>query len=288
LPEAEIHARLVEALGAVTEDLLAPLRAAAASGRTNYAQEIAARVLGDPHQAGQAPVLLYRTLDLPAPHREGAVVFGLVLKLALESPESLARAGFGGTPFEAAVALFDAIVASPSGLVFAVDEWADVTKRIGTPDGKIHVALPDLLDELEHCLARHPSAALSAEFPFVLTAGERRSFTANTIIRDSDWRKKDARGALRIHPDDASRLGVPQGGTVRLTTRRGSVIVPVELSTSMQCGHVALPNGMGLDARGDGSIGGVAPNELTSQDDRDPFVGTPWHKHVPARIEAVR
>ena len=30
------------------------------------------------------------------------------------------------------------------------------------------------------------------EFPFVLTAGERRSFTANTIIRDPAWRKKDA------------------------------------------------------------------------------------------------
>jgi formate dehydrogenase len=30
---------------------------------------------------------------------------------------------------------------------------------------------------------------------------------------------------------------------------------------------------------------GVAPNELTSTADRDPFVGTPWHKHVPARVE---
>ena len=29
---------------------------------------------------------------------------------------------------------------------------------------------------------------------------------------------------------------------------------------------------------------GVAPNELTATTDRDPFVGTPWHKHVPARL----
>jgi anaerobic selenocysteine-containing dehydrogenase len=286
LPEAEIHARLVEALGAVTDDMLAPLRAAAARGRAAYAQEIAARVLGDPHLAGQAPVLLYRTLDLSASHREGAVVFGLVLKLALESPASLARAGFVGTPFEAAVALFDAIMTSPSGLVFAVDEWADVKSRIGTPDGKIHVALSDLLEELEKCLARDPAASF-AEFPFVLTAGERRSFTANTIIRDPAWRKKDASGALRMNPDDASRLGVADGGNVRLTTRRGSAIVPVELSTSMQRGHIALPNGMGLVSRAEGTIGGVAPNELTALEDRDPFVGTPWHKHVPARVETV-
>ncbi len=32
---------------------------------------------------------------------------------------------------------------------------------------------------------------------------------------------------------------------------------------------------------------GAAPNELTSGDDRDWLAGTPWHKHVPARIEAV-
>ena len=34
-------------------------------------------------------------------------------------------------------------------------------------------------------------------------------------------------------------------------------------------------------------IAGVAPNELTASEDRDPFVGTPWHKHVPARVERV-
>jgi len=32
---------------------------------------------------------------------------------------------------------------------------------------------------------------------------------------------------------------------------------------------------------------GIAPNERTHVEDRDPFVGTPWHKHVPARIERV-
>ena len=32
---------------------------------------------------------------------------------------------------------------------------------------------------------------------------------------------------------------------------------------------------------------GVAPNELTAGEDRDWLAGTPWHKHVPARLEAV-
>jgi hypothetical protein len=31
----------------------------------------------------------------------------------------------------------------------------------------------------------------------------------------------------------------------------------------------------------------VAPNSLTSTGWRDAYAGTPWHKHVPARIEPV-
>jgi hypothetical protein len=32
---------------------------------------------------------------------------------------------------------------------------------------------------------------------------------------------------------------------------------------------------------------GVPPNELTSSHRRDWLAGTPWHKHVPARIEPI-
>ena len=291
LPEAEIHARLAEALGAITEADLAPLREAAAVGPEAYAQALAARVLSDPRLAAQAPVVLYRTLPLPDHLREGAVVLGLLLRLAMKDGASLARAGFPGDPLTATRALFEAILASPSGIVFAVDEWSDVLGRIATSDKKAHLALPDLLDAFKALLstADSPAEDRDAAFPFVLSAGERRSFTANTIIRDPSWRKKGGTGALRIHPDDAADLGVASGESVRLTTRRGSVIVPIEASDSMLRGHVALPNGLGVRyPTDDGNrTAGVAPNELTSTEDRDPFVGTPWHKHVPARVERV-
>ncbi|WP_394836525.1 molybdopterin-dependent oxidoreductase [Pendulispora rubella] len=284
LPEAEIHARLAEALGVVTEDMLAPLREAAARGLVPYAEALAARLFSDPAYQWLAPAILYRTLDLPEDVREGAVLLALALKKAFENPAQLARAGFGGTPIEAGVALFQAMMTSPSGVVFAVDEWSEVLGRIGTKDGKIHVSLPDLLEELEKCTRSGPND-YDERFPFVLSAGERRSFTANTIIRDPSWRKKDASGALRMNPEDAAALGITDGGVVRLTTKRGSVIVATEISDAMQRGHVSLPNGMGSGRHGDGLVGGVAPNELTALDERDPFAGTPWHKHVPARIE---
>jgi anaerobic selenocysteine-containing dehydrogenase len=287
LPEAEIHARLVEALGAVTADDLAPLREAAAAGKEAYAAALMG-VMTNPRLAPMAPVLLYRTMTLPDGLQEGAVVLGLALRAAMESGPSLARAGFGGTPFEAADKLFQAVLESPSGVVFAVDEWSDMASRIATPDKKLHVVLPDLLAELDQTMreAERPEARDTA-FPFVLSAGERRSFTANTIMRDPTWRKTDVDGALRMSPADGASLGVATGDAVTITTKRGSVTVTVEISESMQPGHLSLPNGLGLAYPGDGGAKatGVAPNELTSSEDRDRFAGTPWHKYVPARVE---
>jgi len=125
------------------------------------------------------------------------------------------------------------------------------------------------------------------EFPLVLSAGERRAFTANTILRDPTWRRKDASGALRISPEDAGRIGLSEGGRARLTTRRGNAEVVVEISDRMQAGHISLPNGTGIAHSNAKDIGGIAPNELTSTEDRDPIAGTPWHKSTAARVEAI-
>ncbi len=84
---------------------------------------------------------------------------------------------------------------------------------------------------------------------------------------------------------DADRLGVTSGQTVRLTTRAGSTEVTVEVTDAMRAGHISLPNGFGLEEHG--SHTGVAPNTLTLTEDRDEWAGTPWHKHVSARVEAL-
>ncbi len=287
LPEAEIHARLCEALGGFDEAALAPLRAAAEQGLEAYGLEFMQRVLSDPKLRGLAAVILYRTLGpaLPPDAAEGAVLLGLAFRFAMKAGEVLARAGFTGPPPVAALALFRAIIDTPTGVVFARGEWSDVRPR--TPDGVIQLALSDMLAELPKLA--EPVSERARELPMILSAGERRSFTANTIIRDPAWRKKDPEGALRVSPTDAERLGLETGGRARVTTRRGSLEVTVEISDTMQPGHISLPNGLGTHPRSGGRerVGGVAPNELTSVEDRDPFVGTPWHKHVPARLEAI-
>jgi len=291
LPEAEIHARLCEALGAFTDEDLAPLHEALEQGRAALIPVFFSHVLSNPKLAPLAPVILYRTLGprLPEGMDSAAVIWGLCHQIANEAPKSLARAGFDGPSFVAAEKLFDAILGSPSGVVFSIDEYEDGWDRVKTPDGKIHAAIPELLEELASLGMAEPGTE-DTSYPFVLSAGERRSFTANTIFRSPEWRKKDAQGHLRISPADAGSLGIADGDRVRLSTKRGSVEVAIEISDMMQPGHVSLPNGLGVDyATENGSLGraGVAPNELTSTEDRDWLAGTPWHKHVPARIDAI-
>jgi len=244
-----------------------------------------------PRIRAMMPIVLYRTLGetLGEGNAAAALLWGAAQTLAQTEPDAVRRAGFEGGGPALGDALFEAIFNERSGVVVTSDPFEVTLERIGHDDGKIEVALPELFEELVS-LASEPAPSRDDAYPFVLAAGERRGTTANTIYRNPGWRKKDAEGALRMHPLDAARVGVEDGGQVKITTKRGSAVATVAVTDIMREGFVSLPNGLGLaypDAKGERVVHGVAPNELTASEDRDWFAGTPWHKHVRARIEAV-
>ena len=286
LPEPEIYARLLRALGVVGDEELETLRAAAREGRAAFAQAFGGAVAENPQLGGLAPYVLYETLGetLPEPLRGAAVIWGLAHRCAMTRPEAVRRAGHADGD-----ALFDAILSGRSGVVFTVDEYEDDFAYMSAGDRRFSLAIPEMLAAARSLADRDPGWTTD-EYPIVLSAGERRAYTANDIFRDAGWRKRDEHGALRISPEDALALGLSDGDRARIVTARGSAEGVVEVTDVMQRGHASLPNGYGVQATGsDGrpDVAGVAPNDLTSSDWRDEFVGTPWHKHVPARIEAV-
>jgi anaerobic selenocysteine-containing dehydrogenase len=290
LPEAEIHRRLVRAMGALKDEDLAPLHDAAAKGRSAYAAAFLQATSSNPALGALAPIVLYETLGptLGKGNEVAAVMWGAAQTCALTYPDAVRRAGFSGEGPELGNALFDAILTGRDGVTFTVDDYADTWPRMSTPDHRIQLDIPELIEELKSLADEKVHS--DSQFPFVLSAGERRSSTANTIVRDPAWRAKDRDGALRMSPTDAESLGVATGGRVRITTHRGSAEATVEVSDRLQPGHVSLPNGGGLDypnSAGERIVNGVAPNELTSSEHRDWIAGTPFHKHVAARIEAI-
>jgi formate dehydrogenase len=288
LPEPEIHARIVEALGMFDDVDLTSLADAAKESRAEFAAQFLEFIAAHPRLGPLTPVVLYRTLgpSLPDGLASAALLWGAAQQCALHNRPSLERAGLAGEGTALGDALFDAILAGPSGVTFSVDDHEDSWQRVRTPGGMLTLSNDILIDELVALVDERPPGA-DPEFPLVLTAGERRSFTANTIFRDPAWRKRDSEGALRISEADAFALQLVDGDTARLTTRRGTAQVTVEISPMMRAGHVALPNGLGVSYTPDGEVVGVAPNELTSSDHRDPIAGTPYHKHVPARLEPI-
>jgi formate dehydrogenase len=286
LAEPEIWARLVRALGVVDDEQLRPLRRAAAEGLDAYTSAFLAAVGTNPALGRVLPFVLYETLGpaLPEGLAGAAALWGLAQKTAMAYPDAVLRAGHADGN-----ALFEAILAGQSGVTFTVHEYQDDFALITHSDKKIALDIPEMLEETR-ALGDGRAELTSGEFPLVLSAGERRAYTANDILRDPSWRKRDADGALRISVEDATVLGIVDGDHVRISTAAGSAESTVEVSAAMQPGHVSLPNGFGVDhvdSDGRAVVPGVAPNELTSSQWRDAFAGTPWHKHVPARVERV-
>lgn len=290
LTEAEIHARLLEALGETDSSQYSLLRRAARLGRTAFGLAFAWKAARDKKVARYAPVVLYRTLGetLPPGFEPAASLWGISQLFVRNQRAAAARAGFGGNVLSAGNKLFDAIINSASGVIYSVSEYADSWRAVRLPGHKINLCIEEMLAELETLNSKLPHH--DAAYPFVLSAGERRSDTSNTSIRDAGWHHRGQFGTLRMHSTDAERIGCKEGDWVSLTTRRGNAQAEVELGDDLQPGHVALPNGHGLDyAATDGAPvhKGVSLNELTDTASRDPFAGTPWHKYVPVRIERL-
>ncbi len=290
LDEAEIHARLCKALGTLTPEHEALLNTALTEGgREAFRAKVFEQLAADPSLARVAPVLLYRTLgqSLPAGLANSAALWALCHQHAMSHAPSLHAAGIKGEGLDLGENLFEALLAGPSAVVFSKEDWPDIWSR--APGGKVNFSLPDLLASAARLNEEQP-AETTADYPFLLSAGERRDYTANTIIRDPAWRRKDIGGALFMNPADAARLNLGDGSSARITSASGTTDVVVEMNDRMQRGHLSLPNGLGLlypDEDGREELTGTAPNEVTSTTLIDGYVGTPWHKSVPVRLEAV-
>jgi anaerobic selenocysteine-containing dehydrogenase len=72
---------------------------------------------------------------------------------------------------------------------------------------------------------------------------------------------------------------------VKIVTAAGEARIELEITRAARPGLVIIPHGFGLDY--DGRQYGVNVNRLTQNTHRDPLAGTPLHRYVPCRVEAV-
>ncbi len=289
LPEPEIYVRLCEAMQLYQPPPpeLAALGAAALTPDGAMAFLAAAQGAA---RRGQHEMLVwaYRTLGphLPAPALTS--MFFIAHMNAMLRPESVLRTlgpeWDDKLPFEIGSELFRRILAHPEGVEIARQRLeTNLEDHLGFPDRKIRLAPAPMLAEIRRALASAPP--VDPAFPFVMAAGLRTHWTANTIQRDPAWRKgKGPHCALNLSPTDAAALGVGDGDAVRVATRRGNLTLPAQIDRKLLPGHVWMPNGFGM-VSADGMVDGANQNELTDTTERDPFTGIPHHRYVRCRIE---
>ena len=115
-------------------------------------------------------------------------------------------------------------------------------------------------------------------YPLTLTTG-RRLESFNTGVQTGGYLSPLHRGeSLDISPEDADRLGVTEGDTVSVTSRRGSVEAPLHIDASLRAGVVFMTMHF-PDA--------IATNLLTINA-TDPRSGTAEFKACAVRVDPVR
>ena len=288
LPEPEIYSRLLAKMGLIPEKFPALEKAAkygSSMGYQPYLMSLMASVKINKEWAPYGASILYRTLGkmLPRGAESGALILPLAIDYASKHSAAVKRTGIEGNKYTLGGNLFDAIIERKSGTIVSKHEFNDLWTFIKNKDGKIHLNIEKALNEMLHL--RH-AEDLTGDYPFILMAGERRSYNANQIFRNPAWRKVDKQGALRIHSKDAKELELSDGDIARVKSQTGYQDVTVDIDDSVRLGMVTLPHGYGYKYRG-GEQDGPALNELTSGSHCDPFTKTPYHKYVPVHLEKV-
>jgi anaerobic selenocysteine-containing dehydrogenase len=289
LPEPEIYTNLLEKMGILPKQfpVLATIAAfePKATARLGYMSALQILFSRKPYLQKYASSVMYRTLGkaLPKSMAAAAPLLGLTIMYAQKYFKAVKRVGYEGSKRTLGNALFNAILGNKSGVIISKHTYEEVWSLVKTADKRIHLEIPEMLTELRQLTTENVT---NLDFPYVLMAGERRSYNANQIYRDTAWRKTDPKGTMRMHPEDAAELDITNGAEVVCQSNIGSITAFVEIDKSIRRNMVTLPNGYGLRFKDSEPIGPQL-NMLTASSHCEPLTKTPFHKYVPVKITKV-
>ena len=196
------------------------------------------------------------------------------------------RAGPYGDAFAARSGLsLAALEAAPHGVDLG-ELRPRVPEVLRTASGKIELAPRVLLDDV----ARLRASLQEADNTTLQLVGRRHLRSNNSWMHNLPHlaRGRD-RCTLHVHPADAARLGLADGGAARLSSRVGAVRVAVEVTDAIMPGVVSLPHGFGHDEAGvQMSVAAARPgansNRLADEQEIDPLSGNAVLNGIPVAL----
>jgi anaerobic selenocysteine-containing dehydrogenase len=134
-------------------------------------------------------------------------------------------------------------------------------ERLQNPEKRIRLAPSLVLSDLERL-----ENELETTTDGYILIGRRELRSNNSWMHHVARLNRDQpRCTALLHPDDATSLGASNGTTLRISSRVGSVEIPLEISPDMARGVVCIPHGYGHATRDDvaNHAKGISINDLT-------------------------
>ena len=185
-------------------------------------------------------------------------------------------------------AAFKLVDEHPEGAIITTSDTAHLMQRhIRHRDGKFHLWCEEIDEALRQVTPEKEEAALRLKdgCNMILSAGRHSDGGMNTSMRNpATWQYRDPY-RLAMNPEDAKEMGFVDGQTVRVTTSKGSLTIPVETTWQTCRGYCLIPHHMGLLY--EGKVYGTHINHLTDHRDIDELTGNAKWRYTPCRIEAV-
>jgi anaerobic selenocysteine-containing dehydrogenase len=178
----------------------------------------------------------------------------------------------------------DALIATPHGVDLGALE-PRLPDALRSPTGMIDIAPQPILDDLPRM-----TTALDRDDDGFRLVGRRDLRSNNSWMHNVEVLVKGKpRCVLHVHPDDARSVGLVDGGHAKVSSRVGTVVVPVLVTDAIRPGVVSLPHGWGHDlpgARLDVAARNAGVNSNLLADDHliDAFSGTAVLNGIPVDV----
>jgi anaerobic selenocysteine-containing dehydrogenase len=210
-------------------------------------------------------------------HADAVIEATAQYKGPLRGLEVALRSGPYGDAFgikPAGLTLAQVMASNTSGGLDLGELQPRIPEMLRTPSGKVELAPPLLLQDLER--ATHDLQGLA---PDLVIIGRRDVRTNNSWMHNLPVLAKGPfRCTALVHPTDAARLGLTDGALASIHNGPRSVQAQVQISAEMMPGVVSLPHGWGHDLPGSqlqlaAQRPGTNLNALLDDQLRDPLSG---------------
>ena len=284
----EIFTLLADAMGLIPE-LPESLYEAARSGNIReYRDALMGYIQKNPESGRVIQFIVAKTLGKAIGSVHLATIFPMFMQISKASEEEAARAGFAAGP-DQGLDMYQAMIDHPEGVLVGIRDPSSPYKNIEqlpTNNGRIQLYFPEIEDWIRDVSPTKEEERLKTDdkFPLILMAGRHMDMNFCTQMRDPAWNEGRRACTLAMNPADAEKFGFTNGQIVKVVTEAGEETIEVEVTEDARKGQVIIPHGFGLVYSG--VKHGANVNRLTKNTHRDQF-GTPMHRYVPCRVEAL-